>query len=62
MYKKYEGKTPQKEDIERLSNELGLKENQIYKWFWDTKKKVDEDNEFALQISKNLSGEGFNAY
>jgi len=27
-----------------LSQELNLSENQIYKWFWDTKKKVDEDN------------------
>lgn len=62
MYKKYEGKTPSRETIENLAAELGLKENQIYKWFWDTKKKVDEDNELALQIGKKLSGEGFTAY
>jgi hypothetical protein len=31
-----------------LAEQLGLKENQIYKWFWDTKKKVDEDQELAL--------------
>lgn len=62
MYKKYEGKTPSRETITNLADELGLKENQIYKWFWDTKKKVDEDNELALQIGKKLSGDGFQAY
>ena len=31
-----------------------MKENQIYKWFWDTKKKVEEDTELAKKM--NLSG------
>ena len=48
MYKKYEGRTPERDVITKLAADLGLKENQIYKWFWDTKKKVDEDNELAL--------------
>ena len=43
MYKDLNGKTPDRETITNLANELNLKENQIYKWFWDTKKKVDED-------------------
>lgn len=44
------GKTPSREEITSLSEELNLKENQIYKWFWDTKKKVDEDTALARQM------------
>lgn len=38
-----------------MSSELNLSENQIYKWFWDTKKKVDDDNNTSLQIGTKLS-------
>lgn len=41
-----------------MTRQLGLKENQIYKWFWDTKKKAEEDNQIALQIGKQLKTEG----
>ena len=51
MYKDLNGKTPTRERITELANELNLKENQIYKWFWDTKKKVEEDTQLAKQIS-----------
>ena len=51
MYKNLNGKTPQREMITALADELNLKENQIYKWFWDTKKKVDEDTQLARQMS-----------
>ena len=27
-----------------------MKENQIYKWFWDTKKKVEEDTQLAKKM------------
>lgn len=30
-----------KEDIKRLSTLLGLKRDQVYKWYWDQKKKCD---------------------
>ena len=30
---------------------LGLKPKQIYKWFWDTKKKVEENPEFATYLT-----------
>jgi len=33
-----------------LAEELNLKINQIYKWFWDTKKKVAEDTKIAMQM------------
>lgn len=51
MYKELNGATPTRERITALSDELNLKENQIYKWFWDTKKKVEEDTKLAKQIS-----------
>lgn len=51
MYKELNGATPSRERITDLSNELNLKENQIYKWFWDTKKKVEEDTHIAKQMS-----------
>ena len=47
LYKSLNGATPSHETIAEYSEELNLKENQIYKWFWDTKKKVDEDNFLA---------------
>ena len=34
-----------------------MKENQVYKWFWDTKKKVEEDTREAKKMAsdpKNL--------
>ncbi len=37
------GETPSKERITKLARKLDLSDNQIYKWFWDTKKKVEED-------------------
>lgn len=45
------GETPNREQIEQLSLQLNLKENQIYKWFWDTKKKVEEDTALARQMN-----------
>ena len=55
IYKELNGATPSKDKITDLSNELNLSENQIYKWFWDTKKKVDEDNSHALKIGHSFS-------
>lgn len=37
--------------ITSLSQELNLSEQQVYKWFWDTKKKVEEDTILAKEIS-----------
>ena len=51
LYKNLKGDTPSRDQITDLSNELNLKENQIYKWFWDTKKKVEEDTEIAKKTS-----------
>ena len=46
------GKVPSRDDIAGLSEELNLKENQVYKWFWDTKKKVEEDTILARKMGK----------
>jgi len=44
------GNNPSRDQITDLSEELNLKENQIYKWFWDTKKKVEEDTRLAKSM------------
>lgn len=43
MYKEKNGETPDKDTIANLAKKLGLSENQIYKWFWDTKKKLEDE-------------------
>jgi sulfur relay (sulfurtransferase) DsrC/TusE family protein len=39
-YNEYGGEPPARPIIEKLAQELTLSEDQIYKWFWDTKKKL----------------------
>lgn len=51
LYKTYKGQTPPREVITALSSELNLSEQQVYKWFWDTKKKVEEDTMLAREMS-----------
>lgn len=41
------GNPPNRNVTKKLAADLGLKANQIYKWFWDTKKKIDEDAQLA---------------
>ena len=53
LYKELKGKTPSREQIAELSNNLDLKENQVYKWFWDTKKKVEEDTQEAKKMAQD---------
>ena len=53
MYKRLNGIPPARDEIKQLAKELNLKSNQIYKWFWDTKKKVEEDTILAKQLGKN---------
>ena len=50
-----QGKVPSRDDIAGLSEELNLKENQVYKWFWDTKKRVEEDALLARQMGRSPS-------
>lgn len=61
LYKKLKGETPPRDQITKLSAQLNLKENQIYKWFWDTKKKVEEDTELARKMNMGSSSQSRNA-
>ena len=53
LYKRLNGIPPNKDETKILAVELSLKPHQIYKWFWDTRKKVDEDAQLAFQLDKN---------
>ena len=55
LFKSLNGDNPRREQIEHLSEKLKLTEQQIYKWFWDTKKKVEEDEEYAIQIGEDTT-------
>lgn len=55
LFKSLAGRPPKREQITELSNRLKLKEQQIYKWFWDTKKKVDEDEQYALEVGQDAA-------
>ena len=55
MFKKMEGRQPSRQHILDLVNELDLTEQQIYKWFWDTKKKVEEDEQLAQEMGADIS-------
>lgn len=41
FYRELKGETPTKETISDLATQLNLSEQQVYKWFWDTNKKID---------------------
>ena len=55
FYKDLQGETPSKETISDLSLELNLTENQVYKWFWDTNKRVDQKHDAPQQQSEDSS-------
>ena len=41
-----------KEDIKKISEETGLKENKVYKWWWDQKNKEYKNNKFVITNNK----------
>ena len=47
MFRILDGKEPDRVQRAALAEELGLSETQIYKWFFDTKKKVEQDEIYA---------------
>ena len=53
LFKSLGGNKPHPSQIEHLAEKLKLSEQQIYKWFWDTKKKVEEDEEYAKKIGED---------
>ena len=38
-----------------IAHRLRCKEQQIYKWFWDTQKKVKEDEEIAMDLGQDVT-------
>ena len=55
LYKRTNGVPPDSAEAKQIAEKLGLKAVQIYKWFWDTKKKVDEDAHLASQLERTNS-------
>ena len=53
-FKQFGGQPP-REEIQVLAIRLRLHEQQIYKWFWDTLKKVKEDEETAINLGQDAS-------
>lgn len=44
FYKDLGGESPSKQTISELADQLDLKVPQVYKWFWDTNKKIDSEH------------------
>lgn len=48
---------PNRNQIQHISEKLVLSENQVYKWFWDTKQKHDKNNADLLAMEgQNFRG------
>lgn len=58
LYRQLGGILPSKAEIERQARLLDLRIDQIYKWFWDTRKKVEEDNSLAQKSEDKLTAKG----
>lgn len=48
---------PHRHQIQRISDKLSLSENQVYKWFWDTKQKQDKNNKELAAMNDMQAGE-----
>jgi len=58
FYRQSGGILPSKAEIECQARLLDLRVDQIYKWFWDTRKKVEEDNSLAQKSEDKLTAKG----
>ena len=56
IFKQTRGVLPKTDEISQYARKLNLSENQIYKWFWDTKKRV-EDSEYFEEEGMNGKGQ-----
>ena len=52
IYKSYNGNMPSNAVIDQLAIKLGLKVNQIYKWFWNRKKSSEHYAQLACQLKR----------
>lgn len=60
FYRGLNGETPTKQTIKDLAEDLKLKVSQVYKWFWDMNRKVDnctEENPDTVPTVKGLTPE-----
>jgi hypothetical protein len=55
MFRQLDGREPDRNMRAKLAQELGLSETQVYKWFFDTKKKVEQDELYALEIGQDVN-------
>ena len=53
-FKKTEGRVPPRKDILALAEGLQLEEQKIYKWFWDTQKKVRNEEKIARNLGQDV--------
>ena len=44
------GSAPRLKEIRIFADEMGLKTQQIYKWFWDMNQKCHHDSELAMRV------------
>ena len=55
MFRQLDGREPDRNMRAQLAQELGLSETQVYKWFFDTKKKVEQNELYALEIGQDVN-------
>ena len=55
IFRQKKGAQPTINEIKDLARELGLKQIQVYKWFYDNRRKVIEQSDFRL---RGFSGNG----
>ena len=49
----HENKHWTKEQIKKISEDTGLKENKVYKWLWDQKNKEYKSTKFVVINNNN---------
>ena len=54
-----ENKNWSKKQIKEISDNIGLKENKIYKWLWDQKNKEYKVTKFVVNKDKDKDKENF---
>ena len=60
VYKNSNGKMPTRQEREKLGQQLGLKQKQVYKWFWEIKKRPDVDSDNQGENEHNMEPKEFN--
>ena len=61
LYDEHGGNIPEHKTIVWAATEYSLSEDQIYKWFWDTKKKLSKGKPLRRPEDKCQQEEGWNS-